>query len=311
MSSSNNSNGNGQFILDFEESNEEEGEVIFDTIDPRDIEGVITEEQNSIWVTPEMAEDWLGLNTHNRKAKKRALETYEEAFRCGDWLFTGDAIRFSKNMVLLDGQHRLMTCVKTQIPFSTAIVVGLDDSTMECIDTGSMRTLLNHLQRNREKHADILASSVQWTWRILQSKTHVTVRKSPSLVQATQILEEYPELRKYGAEFKSYGQAGAQVSAFGALAAVCTLVSKEYPEEAEVFFRQLYSGLGCSAGDPAFALRNAIIASRLQRRRIDLQGLLMSYTSYAWRAHLRGRKISRFGKTAKMLRSFVGGPQWD
>lgn len=60
-------------------------------------------------ITPDMAEKWLGRNPRNRHVRQRDVVRYAQSMLAGEWLVTGEAIKFSFDGNLIDGQHRLLT----------------------------------------------------------------------------------------------------------------------------------------------------------------------------------------------------------
>ena len=58
-------------------------------------------------ITPELAHEWLGFNTHNRNIRQRIVTAYAADMTGGDWQWNGESIKFAEDGTLLDGQHRL------------------------------------------------------------------------------------------------------------------------------------------------------------------------------------------------------------
>ena len=50
-----------------------------------------------LWVTPEMATQWLEKNENNRNLSQHRIARYAKDMKQGDWKITGDSIRFSKD----------------------------------------------------------------------------------------------------------------------------------------------------------------------------------------------------------------------
>lgn len=91
-------------------------------------------------ITPTYANYLLTLNSKNRKVNDRRVNRYASEMMQGLWKFNGDAIRISKSGVILDGQHRLMACVKSGVSFNSVVINGLDDSVFDTIDIGKIRS---------------------------------------------------------------------------------------------------------------------------------------------------------------------------
>lgn len=96
-------------------------------------------------ITPEVAKKMLDANTHNRDLKPEK-QPLEKAIRDGEWELNGSTIVFSDAGVLLDGQHRLSACVKTDTPIVCLVVRGIRQNAQMTMDVGKKRTLAEHLK---------------------------------------------------------------------------------------------------------------------------------------------------------------------
>ena len=91
-------------------------------------------------VTPEVAMQLLGKNTHNRPLKRTTVEQYARAMEAGQWGLSPQPIAVN-NGLLIDGQHRLSAVVKSgcAVPMMVAYDVPLD--AVRYVDTGAPRTV--------------------------------------------------------------------------------------------------------------------------------------------------------------------------
>ena len=90
--------------------------------------------------TPEMAGAILATyNAENRGLKPHKIRPLIGDLRSGEWMLTGETIKFSKRR-LLDGQNRLTACMESGVPIKTHVVFGIDDNAFAIIDTGAPRT---------------------------------------------------------------------------------------------------------------------------------------------------------------------------
>lgn len=92
-----------------------------------------------IVVTPDIAQAWLDKNTHNRKPSARHVDKLARDMIAGNFVYTGDAIRFDIKGNLIDGQHRLMACVKAEKGFETLVIYDLPPATQDKLDAGKNR----------------------------------------------------------------------------------------------------------------------------------------------------------------------------
>lgn len=76
----------------------------------------------------------------NRKPSKVLVTKYASDMRNGYWKKTGQTLQFSSDGMLMDGQHRLLACVKTEMPQDFIVVYGLDKTAFDVIDNGKSRS---------------------------------------------------------------------------------------------------------------------------------------------------------------------------
>lgn len=115
-----------------------------------------------VTITPQMAEDLLGKNTRNRNVSKVLVEAYARDMASNSWQFTGEAIKLSKDGKLIDGQHRLLACIKSQTLFTTLIVYDLEPTAQDVLDTGRGRTFADVLALKGTTHANRTAAACRW-----------------------------------------------------------------------------------------------------------------------------------------------------
>lgn len=65
-------------------------------------------------ITPDRAKQLLEMNTRNRNVLHSNLDILTEEIRKGRFVANGDAIRIAKDGTILDGQHRLLACVRAK-----------------------------------------------------------------------------------------------------------------------------------------------------------------------------------------------------
>jgi hypothetical protein len=114
-------------------------------------------------ITPGMADYILKkYNLGNRSIKPGAINIYAESMANGEWLLTGDTIKFSNQKRLRDGQNRLMACVKSGASFRTHIVFGVGDEYFSRMDQGKNRGGSDLLFIAGISNATDVATAVRW-----------------------------------------------------------------------------------------------------------------------------------------------------
>jgi hypothetical protein len=94
-----------------------------------------------IFVTPDMARNWLEKNGNNRNVREHKVRKFCEDLKHGRFKLTHQGIAFGKDGELIDGQHRLMAIARTGIGALMMVTTGLTDDTVLCIDRGSPRAI--------------------------------------------------------------------------------------------------------------------------------------------------------------------------
>lgn len=118
-----------------------------------------------VFVTPEMAAEWLTRNTSNRRLIKAHVESLALVLSRREWSLNGETIKFANDGRLLDGQHRLHACVKSGVGFRTWVAYGVESSAFDTIDTNiRTRRTSDILGLHGKENATHLAAAVKVLW---------------------------------------------------------------------------------------------------------------------------------------------------
>lgn len=94
-------------------------------------------------ITPEYAQKLLkkteAAGIINRKVNQRTVDMYVKALREGKWKLNGEDIKLDEDGYVIDGQHRLLACVKSGLPITTCFKTGIPRDTFDTIDCGRIR----------------------------------------------------------------------------------------------------------------------------------------------------------------------------
>jgi hypothetical protein len=122
------------------------------------------ENSRVITFSPTLAE-WLRDNrvgTGNRKEKPVRIRRYAEAMEREEWLLTGETIIFGKSGLLLDGQNRILACIRAGKNFRSHVVFGIDETVFVAMNSGKSRTPSDTFKTGGIEHAGIVAPAVRW-----------------------------------------------------------------------------------------------------------------------------------------------------
>jgi len=184
----------------------------------------------------------------------------------GHWRFSGEAIKIDARKRLIDGQHRLQACIDANQAFETLVVVGIEPSAMDVLDTGAKRSAADALAINGYPRSPVLARAARLLTAWRNNQLGKGTSPSETLTNADIIetvacnsgIEEATHESLISSEYvrKTLGQSNA-VFAFYVLSEVGG------SEKARSFFTAVSSGANLSQGSPIHLLRERLTRSAL------------------------------------------------
>lgn len=241
-------------------------------------------------ITPQMAEEWLGRNSHNRPIRNARVEELVGVIERGEWFLNGDSIRFDANGVLSDGQHRLWAIALSGITVESLVVTGLASEAQETIDVGARRNLKDVLSLRGETNASMLAAVLNVKWKLDQGLIRTTRR--PSIQQALAVLDANPALRDAKGAANKIGD---RFKVSSAVVGVCWYEFQSIdPDDADVFFEKLATGVALQEGEAILALRR-YMETQTAGGPGAKSSALMTHALFikAWNYYREGRHIER------------------
>lgn len=245
------------------------------------------------------AEDLLGLNVHNRNVRDRKVRNYAADMLSGNWLETGDTIKFATTGDLLDGQHRLLAVVKASetnpdIKVWFNIARGLDPRSQRAVDIGAPRSLADvlHLEYG-ETNAVLLASILRiiHSWNAGYRKT-IAKRELATNATILAFFDTDRDLfRDLAASVKVENRHIPLAPSVLALAHY--LLEDRDVDDAQEFFTRLADGQGLFKGDPIYELRERLKGLRDERGSGHrLTAYTLALVIKAWNAYRANEKIN-------------------
>lgn len=255
-------------------------------------------EVQSVVVTPETAEGWLAKNTINRAVSRKVVSQYANDMINGRWRFTGDAIRFDPDGNILDGQHRLLACVKSKVPFETLVIDGLAIETRDYLDMGYRRNTSHVLQFHGYTHAAQLAAAAQWLLRVREGmgRNHGSKGTTPEIVEC---VARHPGLfdstkQIYGQDAKKKFVLGPPPSLSIAMHYIGAVLLDDQ-ERADAFLDVFQTGKPDYENDPAQMWRERLIRQRAGgievRRDVHYRGLVHVWNMFRKRDSVQLLKV--------------------
>lgn len=239
-------------------------------------------------VTPEIAHDWLGHNTHNRRLRWRTVDAYASDMAGGDWQWNGESVKFATDGTLLDGQHRLAAVVKAAVTVPMLVVRGLQMETQDTVDGGVKRSFSDVLHLRGEINWVTLSAVVRRValWEI---GARFNSNVAPTTAYLLQTLEKYPHLRNIAQEAAKVSRGCALRP--GTIGLCVWLFDQIDSSDCDFFFARLHDGQNMAKGDPIYELRRTAEGLRTARGARS-ESYMTAITIKAWNAYRDGSKVA-------------------
>lgn len=242
-----------------------------------------------VLITPELAHEYLGQNTHNRALRHRVVSAYAADMANGDWLWNGESIKFAADGQLLDGQHRLAAIVEADVPVNMLVIRGLPNIAQETMDGGAKRKFSDVLKLRGESSYVTLAATVRAVagWQLGHRGGAPGNLTNAQLLKT---LEEFPWLRDGVTQINYVGiHSGLPASVAGLLWWLTVQIDAE---DSDGFFRRLCSQENHKSTDPVFELRKCIANSSSVRGERSTRYLL-AVSIKAWNKYRAGEPVGQ------------------
>lgn len=254
-------------------------------------------------LTPELAEDMLGRNPHNRKFSNANYYLVKRAVENGEWMVNGEAIKVSVNGYILDGQHRCRAVAETGVTIQTFLVEGLPDETQDTMDTGKSRSLSDVLTIRGEVNTIGLAAQIKkhllaQRYGFAAAFSSSTGRMPLTNHECIVWMDENPWVRQYVIPGKQMALAtplGGSIAGF-----LMHTFDTCDAEDSAHFWARLLDGVNLAEDNPIYALRRAFQSVENNTKGERNQRYLGALTIKAWNFY-------RAGEPAKQIRFRVGG----
>lgn len=245
-----------------------------------------------MYVSPELAEQWLGKNVGNRRLRKALMSRYSRDIAAGRWLENGSSIIRAKDGTLLDGQHRLQAIVAVDVGAWMLVVQNVDPTIHPTIDDGAKRTTADRLtfrgEINAHRSAAVLRRIMLWE----QGYVFNTGAYQPTAQEQLDFIEGNDRVKAAVVAANHYTRRkllppsiiGLAWYVFAALDA----------DQCAEFFDRLDDGAMLSFNHPITVLRNKLIELTREPGRVP-EDLLLHYVVKTW-------NLYRAKKTLQLLR---------
>lgn len=207
-----------------------------------------------VYVTPELASEWLAHNTHNRNVRQPWVDKLADILV--DY-HPGTIVR-NCDGTLLDGQHRLLAVQKRNVGVWMLVVDGVPTEMQDLIDTGKGRTGSDVLALNGHKNTNVLASAARicMLWEADPMLRNTTGQFVP--LEILKYVEARPALAQHASEAASlvHRSPGWKQPTASRLAVCRVAICAAYGDAfADAFLRSLVLGVDVAEDSVVFRAR--------------------------------------------------------
>jgi hypothetical protein len=249
-------------------------------------------------ITPADARLWLDTkNSRNRPVSENAVAKYAQELKAGRWKNNGQPVIFGKSGNLLNGQHRLLACVRSNTPFESLVTWGVEDDAFDTIDDCNTRSLADVLHIKGEASAGLLSAGLRFLWIYAAGEIERRDLRRGRIATKSLLEQTLDKHRKITNSVKFYGMLKARPGgmlipagmAIG-LHYLCSLVDEKKADE---FFTRFQSGFDLSEGDPIALLRARLIAGQKEASVRLTPAAMYFYMVTTWNAFASDTYLKR------------------
>lgn len=244
-----------------------------------------------LWISPELAAHVLqNRNGGNRKINSMKVEELVHALEDDNFQITGATIIFGVSGRLLDGQHRLLACVRSGKAIKSYVVFGIEDGAFALIDTGRRRTNMDCFHIGGIPKPEVTAKAVRWLMILTSNPLNRATYQNEEVLNhylqhvdakaLTRAITDAEEIER------TAKVAGSKLPA-PAVAALVYLFRKSNRKEAEEFVRALVENRGVGRSVHRF-IKNTLERNNGRMHEVTRNAAITK----AWNAHCAGESVS-------------------
>jgi len=245
------------------------------------------------YIDPELAELLLGRMIDNRRVRRPKVLQFAADMKAGLWRVTGEAIKLTEDGQVIDGEHRLRAIIESGVSIETLVVHGAQIDDRVAMDSGTSRTLTDHLRfLGVERPTDLAAALIALQDRHQRSP----FRSGPGSSSATS-RQEFLLLLDANPRLPDSVMATSKVARLlrlprGLCAALHYDMVALDPDDADDFWARLHSGAEMHAQHPVLVLRRRLEGNAATIGRKFDRITIHAYMIKGWNAYRDGRDIT-------------------
>lgn len=237
-------------------------------------------------ITPELAKQLLGGNTKNRRIKQGTVDSYARDMKAGNWRVTGEAIVVNGDGTLLNGQHRLLACIKSGAAFETLLVTGIESAAQETMDQGVKRSFADVLSMRGEVSTAQLGITLSAT-----AKYRLGTGQAVSIPELLTLLEAEPHARDIVRTMTSKNLHSSPLKWRTSVGGVLGMeVYRTGAGDFDQFCRVLAKPDAVGSQHPIYLLRERLIGWSTSLNAKPSSQMMLAVTFKAWNAWVMGER---------------------
>jgi len=222
-------------------------------------------------ITPNIAKEMLEKNVSNRRVNHHIVNQYSSDMTKGQWkIDTGEVIKVSKTNIILDGQHRLLAIVKSNIPIYFHIAYNVEDNVFDVLDTGKIRNTTDIFKINGIQKDCLIPSIISQYNHIVANKYFVMQGYNKNTNQ--NLLKQYYESPDFwqniGKIANNYYLSFAKIIPTSMIGGFYAYFVKSDKELADSFISQLCTGANIT-NNTILLLRNRLIQDKVSVKKLQ------------------------------------------
>ena len=256
-------------------------------------------------VSPDRAKEYLDHLGHNRTLDPNRVRLYSADILADRWLLSHQGIAFTRDGVLIDGQHRLRAIIEANRSIMLVVTVGLPPEAINAIDIGKIRTITD-LERMAGRSTQ--AAHVAIARAMMFGLRHVP---KPTVAAQREFIGRYWE----GIEFAVAScSRRSGITTAPVLAPIARAYFSQDQEKLKRFAQVVSSGMGDEVLDNAALLLRAWLVDVRAGNRAAASGaaavgtgtlgrytILYAKTERALKGHLTGELLGRLYASSEEL----------
>jgi hypothetical protein len=277
--------------------------------------GPAQERPAEIWagkmeITPDLAREWMreheavvsaeraangGKARDNRPTRDATgIAKYARDMKAGRWHLNGETVKRAWNGTVPDGQHRLLACMRADVPFTSIVVTGVDPEGQDTTDTGLPRRLSDQLVIGDEDNAAILAAVTRWALRWLHGLRGGggAAGYQPTQTEMMDYLKADPRLRM-AAAYAARAKREFKPVRPPVYAMAWMVLHGEDWVAAEVFMERILDSADLYKNHPILALRNRLANAKIPPVESLNEHQQLALFCLAWNGFREDRTMAR------------------